>query len=49
MHNQKSWSAVNAALAIISITLMLVSGAWAATEQVLYNFTGATGQYPKPA
>jgi uncharacterized repeat protein (TIGR03803 family) len=47
MHNQKSWSAVNAALAIISITLMLVSGAWAATEQVLYNFTGATGQYPQ--
>jgi uncharacterized repeat protein (TIGR03803 family) len=47
MHNQKPWSAARAGLTIIAATLMLVSGAWAATEQVLYSFAGATGQYPQ--
>lgn len=47
MHNQKPRSAAKANLAIVAVTLMLVSSAWAATEQVLYNFTGPTGQYPQ--
>src|SRR5580700_6849138 len=47
MHHPKCWSATKAGLPIVAVTLMLVSGAWAATEQVLYSFTGTTGQYPQ--
>ena len=49
MHIQRSWSAKNAALAIVAITFMLASGAWAATEQVLFNFTGSDGSNPRSA
>jgi uncharacterized repeat protein (TIGR03803 family) len=47
MHHPKCWSATKAGLPIVAVTLMLVSGAWAATEQVLYSFTATTGQYPQ--
>jgi hypothetical protein len=47
MHNQKRCSAAKVVLMIIAVTLMLISGAWAATEQVLYNFNGTNGLYPQ--
>ncbi len=49
MHKQNSWSAEKVVLVLLSMTVMLVSGARAATEQVLHNFTGATGASPYAA
>ena len=47
MHKQESWSAEKVVLTFVAIVFVLVSGAWGASEQVLYNFTGApTGMYP---
>lgn len=46
MYEQEFWSAKKAVLTIVAITFMLVSGAWAATEQVLYSFNGTTGREP---
>jgi uncharacterized repeat protein (TIGR03803 family) len=45
MYEQEFWSAKKA-VTIVAITFMLVSGAWAATEQVLYSFNGTTGRGP---
>jgi uncharacterized repeat protein (TIGR03803 family) len=46
MYEQEFWSAKKAVLTIAAMTFMLVSGAWAATEQVLYSFNGTTGREP---
>jgi len=48
MHNQGSWSTEKAAVTIVAISLMLVSGAWAASEQVLASLgPGVTGWAPE--
>jgi len=45
MHNQNVWSGQKLGLAIVALTLILVSGAWAATETVIYSFGADSGGY----
>ena len=43
MDNKQLWYFVSRTLAVVAVTVILVSGVWAAnTEKVLYSFTGGT-------